>query len=413
MRITFVSQGSALGGAERSLLDLMSAIRSAVPGAAIALLAGAEGDLAACARRDGVSVSLLPLPAGLGTVGDSGLGRGGIRGLPFLARTSLAGALSLRGHAAAMREHLRRLSPDLVHTNDAKSHLLASLAAPPDVPVIWHIRDFIRSRPFLRRLMRWWPRRPAFCAAISRAVARDVRVSLPWARVVPLLNAVDLDHFAPAPADGSWLDREAGLPPAEPGVARVGLVAAYAWWKGHEIFLRAVRSVIEADPAIPARFYVVGGPIYRTRGSQVTVEGLREVARSLGLEERIGLVGFQRDPARVYRSLDVVVHASTRPEPFGRTIAEGMACGRAVIASPDGGSAELFTDGHDAVAANARSPESLAAAIARLVEDPGARERLGRQARLTALDRFSIRRLGREAAALYEEALSDAKKRSG
>ena len=37
-----------------------------------------------------------------------------------------------------------------------------------------------------------------------------------------------------------------------------------------------------------------------------------------------------------YRALDVVVHASTRPEPFGLVIAEAMACGRALVAAPDG-----------------------------------------------------------------------------
>jgi glycosyltransferase involved in cell wall biosynthesis len=43
----------------------------------------------------------------------------------------------------------------------------------------------------------------------------------------------------------------------------------------------------------------------------------------------------------VYRSLDIVVHASTKPEPFGRTIAEAMACGRAVLLSRESGVAEL------------------------------------------------------------------------
>ena len=49
------------------------------------------------------------------------------------------------------------------------------------------------------------------------------------------------------------------------------------------------------------------------------------------------------------RALDIVVHASTEPEPFGLTIAEGMASGRAVIVSAAGGAAEIVQDGVDAL----------------------------------------------------------------
>ncbi len=49
------------------------------------------------------------------------------------------------------------------------------------------------------------------------------------------------------------------------------------------------------------------------------------------------------------RALDIVVHASTRPEPFGLVIAEAMACGRAVITSAAGGAAEIVESEVDAL----------------------------------------------------------------
>jgi len=64
------------------------------------------------------------------------------------------------------------------------------------------------------------------------------------------------------------------------------------------------------------------------------------------IENRVGFVPFQDNPADVYRALDIVVHASTKPEPFGRTIVEAMACGKPVIAAQTGGAAELFTHDH-------------------------------------------------------------------
>jgi glycosyltransferase involved in cell wall biosynthesis len=58
-------------------------------------------------------------------------------------------------------------------------------------------------------------------------------------------------------------------------------------------------------------------------------------------QNRIGFIGFTLDSAAVLRSLDVVVHASTKREPFGRSVVEAMACGCAVIASNAGGVEEI------------------------------------------------------------------------
>ena len=74
--------------------------------------------------------------------------------------------------------------------------------------------------------------------------------------------------------------------------------------------------------------------------------------------DSVGFVPFVEDPVPVYRALDVVLHASTQPEPFGLTVVEAMACGRAVVVSAAGGAAELFTDGVDALGVAARERRS-------------------------------------------------------
>jgi glycosyltransferase involved in cell wall biosynthesis len=226
-------------------------------------------------------------------------------------------------------------------------------------------------------------------------VAADARTVLGRVPVVPVYYAVDTDHLAPADRDGAELDRLAGLPPADPGTVRVGLVATYADWKGHGVFLDALARV----PGV--RGYVVGGPIYATAGSQVTRAELERRAAANGLTGRVGFVPFQPDPADVYRMLDVVVHASTRPEPFGLTIAEAMSCGRAVVVSAAGGAAELFTEGEDGLGHPPGDVAALAAAVGRLAADPELRRRLGANARRTAVERFGPDRYGREVAAVY------------
>ena len=82
------------------------------------------------------------------------------------------------------------------------------------------------------------------------------------------------------------LDALAGLPPAGDGVTRVGLVATFARWKGHATFLDALAQLPES---LPVRGYVVGGPVYETAGSQVSLDELRALARRSGLDGRVGL----------------------------------------------------------------------------------------------------------------------------
>jgi glycosyltransferase involved in cell wall biosynthesis len=181
------------------------------------------------------------------------------------------------------------------------------------------------------------------------------------------------------------------MTPAPPGTVRLGLVATYARWKGHDVFLEAAARV-NAD--INARFYIIGGPLYRSSGSQVDPGALRARADALRLSDRLGFISHQPDPEAVYRALDVVVHASTKPEPFGRVIVEAMACGCAVIVAHGGGAAELFEDGISAIGCPPGDPEALAAAMTRLIASPDLRHDLGAGGRAEAVARFDRRERG-------------------
>jgi glycosyltransferase involved in cell wall biosynthesis len=144
--------------------------------------------------------------------------------------------------------------------------------------------------------------------------------------------------------------------------------------------------------------------LYQTAASQYSLDDLRREAARRGLTDHVGFTGFMAEPATAMRALDIVVHASTAPEPFGLVIAEAMACGRAVIASDAGGARELFTAGVDAMVHTPGDKASLAARIYELACDPEARRRLGRAARLTAEQRFDRRRLAADLLPVYERA---------
>jgi glycosyltransferase involved in cell wall biosynthesis len=399
MRIAYVNPAAGLGGAELILLDILATVPEALPGVEQDLFLLAEGPLAERAAALGVRVHTVPMPPSLASVGDSALkGKGKFRAAAALAARGLpAGAATLR-YARRLGALLSSVAPSVVHSNGIKTHLLLGLAAPKNLPIAWHIHDFWGSRPLAAKALRWAARSARLGFAITRAVADDAKAALPMLPVEVVYNGIDLEHFQPAPGDGAKLDALAGLAPAAPGTVRVGLVATYARWKGQDVFINAAAQLAAESPTSATRFYIIGGPIYQTRGSQFDPAELKARASAAGLDLAMGFVPFQKDPAFVYRSLDIVVHASTQPEPFGRTIAEGMACGRPVVVSKAGGAAELFTEGIDGVAFAPGEAAALAYAINALVSDATLRDRMGAAARETAVTRFDRTRLGREVA---------------
>jgi glycosyltransferase involved in cell wall biosynthesis len=387
-----------VGGAERVLLDLLASLRAAEPGWETHAIVPAEGPLAALASAAGVGVTVLPFPAALERLGDAGASQPGGAGWAALPGGLVRAAPAALRYARSLGRLLRGIAPTVVHSHGLKMHLLGALARPRGAALLWHLHDYASRRRVMGALLR---RAASGCdgaVAVSASVAADAREalgpSLPL-QVVP--NAVDLARFRPdGPATD--LDALAGLPPAAPGTVRVGLVATLGVWKGHEVFLRALSLL---PPSLPVRGYVVGGAIYRTGGSQASLEALRERADALGLAGRVGFPGFVSDTPAAMRALDVVVHASTQPEPFGLVIAEGMACGRAVAASRTGGAAEVFADGTEALGYPAGDAAALASVLQRLVGDAGLRARLGAAGRAAAEARFDRARLGPRMASLY------------
>uniref|UniRef100_B8HLK4 Glycosyl transferase group 1 n=1 Tax=Cyanothece sp. (strain PCC 7425 / ATCC 29141) TaxID=395961 RepID=B8HLK4_CYAP4 len=392
MRILFTNPIGGIGGGEKVLLSLLIALRQSLPQAELYLLVCTDGALVQQATALGVKVQVLPLPERLSQTGDSRLkGNRKLGALINLGWTLAIALPELFSYLITWRKTIQHLKPDLIHSNGIKTHLLLGLNQPANVPVIWHIHDFYGSRPLVAKGLNWFSRRATAAIAISKAIAEDTQATLPGLPVTVIYNRIDTAYFSPAPL--------ATAP--ENQVLRVGLVATFARWKGHEIFLAAAALVVEQRPDLAVQFEIVGGAIYQTAGSQYSQAELEAKATQLGIRERVVFRGFQTDIAKVYRELDIVVHASTQPEPFGLAIVEAMACGKPVIVSQAGGAAELFTDRYDALGVPPGDSKALAAAILELVQHPDLRDRLGTNARKTVLERFDQHRLGEDLLPFY------------
>jgi glycosyltransferase involved in cell wall biosynthesis len=404
MKVLYLNPSGQLGGAERMLLDVLASLRTVEPEWSLHLIASDEGPLFPHAEALGVNTSVVRFPTALARIGDAGAGGNAGKQTSRLALffKLLRAVPGLVTYVRKLRRIIQELNPDLLHTNGFKMHLLGVWATPSSVPVIWHIHDYVSLRPLMARLLRRYSQRCAVAIANSRSVAEDVKkVCGAGLKVLTVYNGIDVDQFSPT---GPKLDLDAlsGFAPAPAETVRVGILATLARWKGHQTFLHAMSLL---PSTLPIRAYVMSGALYRTNGSQYSLEELKTLADKLGLANRVGFTGFLAEPARAMRALDIVVHASTQPEPFGLVIAEGMACGRAVIVSETGGAAELFEPEINALGHPPGDAKRLAERITLLATDQNLRARLGAAGRITAEQRFDRTRLAAELTPIYRAAL--------
>jgi glycosyltransferase involved in cell wall biosynthesis len=396
MRVVHLVSSGQLGGTETSLVEMIQSFLHAHPDWTFRVVAPEDGPLVRRLSASGVAADVLPFPKRFARVGESGslASRwGAIRLILDLLRV-FPGVWRYRGH---LRTRLKADAVDVVHTHGFKMHVLGALAAPSTATLVWHLHDYVARRRVSALLLRWLSRRCDLVVANSVSVARDVRRALgSEIRIETVYNAIDLGRFSP---DGPVLDLDdlGRAAPARAGTIRIGLLGTFGRWKGHRTFFRAIAALQD----LPVRAYVIGGPLYQTHDSQETLEALRSQVLQLGIDDRVVFTGLVTDVPAALRALDIVVHASIEPEPFGMVIAEAMACGRPVVVSSAGGAAELVREGVDGVGHKPGDDGQLAERLRYLAANATLRQRLGAEARRSAERRFDRRRLALELAPLY------------
>jgi glycosyltransferase involved in cell wall biosynthesis len=354
--VVYLNPTAELGGAERSLLDLAAGLdrRRWSP----RLICLGQGPFLTEAARLGLPVEPASVP--------QAFERTSLRGARSSALGLAAGVLRSAPALLAIRRAATRTVPAILHSNGNKTHLLTLSLRRARTRVVWHVRDFLPDRAPERWLLRTARLTADAVIANSAAVAAHLRRLGAAPRLVhPIPNGIDLVRFAP---DGPQAELRAEL--GWPKHARlVGMVGVLARWKGQEVFLRAAAALRQRYPDL--RFVVVGSEIYRTAGHGGFTQTLEQLARDLRLGDALAFTGYRHDIPEVLRALDVVVHASIEPEPFGRVIAEAMACARPVVWARGGGADEIVGDSPlAALGVPGGDPVALAAGIERALSDP-------------------------------------------
>ena len=132
----------------------------------------------------------------------------------------------------------------------------------------------------------------------------------------------------------------------------------------------------------------------------------QDLARDLGVADQMVFTGFVADVPSALQLLDVVVHASVEPEPFGRVIAEAMAMRRPVIASDEGGPREIIEHERTGLLFPRGDDRALAEDIVSLLRDPARAERLAEAGFGEIKRRFSAIQHARLIESVYTDVLN-------
>jgi len=180
----------------------------------------------------------------------------------------------------------------------------------------------------------------------------------------------------------------------------IALLARLTEWKGQDVLIRAL-----AEPALRERrvVAVLAGAVWP--GQEAREAKIVELARSLGVEDRVVRIGFREDVENVYGAADLIAVPSTLPDPLPGAAIEAAAAGCAVIAAAHGGLPEIINNHETGLLVAPGDASALAQAAAELIDDPALRERLGAAASVDIAKRFSAEALLSGVQTLYERLL--------
>jgi glycosyltransferase involved in cell wall biosynthesis len=270
---------------------------------------------------------------------------------------------------------------------------------------IYGIRLIISSRRALGTHQRRFPllipfdyaanRLSHYITANSKAVQTDLveREHVDKTKTVLIYNGIDADRFNRVKmVRHQWRTRMGIKNSCKVIISLANLIP----YKGHSDLLYAIKEMNEYHDAL---FWFVG----EDRGIR---SGLNNLARELGVDQRIEFLGTRLDIPELLAASDISVLAS-HEEGFSNVILESMAAGLPVVATDVGGNGEAVVDGVTGWLVPPKNPKALAEKIIDLLENPDRAETMGEQGRKRVKAHFSVEALVNNHLALYRSGADD------
>jgi glycosyltransferase involved in cell wall biosynthesis len=327
--------------------------------------------LEACvAQGDAVTVLTSPYP---GATREHDILAGiDIQRLPFRQALEAGDAAAVALAVARVASVKRAFRPDIVHiamTDPIGFFHLRTLSAWPSATVVSiHVsieRLAGRTETLLSRLIDT----AAVIVVVSQAIADETVERFP--NTAERLVVIRPASFAVSRDDA----------PRTPGPPRLLFAGRMVAEKGAAVLIAALPAILIRHPAL--ELVLAGDGAERT--------ALERTAQELGVARSCRFVGMvpHEEMGGLMSDTDLVVVPSLWKEAFGLVAAEAAALGRAVVASRVGGLPEVVRDGVTGLLTDPGDPRNLAAAILRLLDDPGRLSAMGRAARALAARQFS------------------------
>ncbi len=289
--------------------------------------------------------------------------------------------------------HLARLFRDLgleiIHANGARCMLYAGPAARrAGIPCVWHVRVLERDRILDRIRARY----ASVLIANSNAAAKTLIPFLPKSTGCEVVyNGLRLDQIAAAPV--ADLKAELNIPPG-PVILGVG---RFSRGKAFDDLIRACR--ILKNEHLSFSCLLVGRALPEEADCEADLKAL---AVNLGLDNVL-FPGWRDDVPSIMKASSVFVLPS-RVEAFGRCIPEAWTCGLPIVATDEGGPAELITHAADGLLVKVGDVNAIAKAIASLLRDSSLAKQLVTAGRVKA-QTFSLLNHARQVNGIYENIL--------
>jgi glycosyltransferase involved in cell wall biosynthesis len=379
IRLAFLEEKALIGGAEVNVLNLLQYLDRTQFDPLV--ICPHEGPLTDRIRQGGSRVSIVPrFP--LFRTSAFILGK-----KMFNPLATLFNFCSLFPSAWKLAKFLKSQKVDVVHTNSMLAHFYGAIAARlAGVKCLWHVQDIVSPSQgfgFVEKVFKWTGQiLPSRIVAVSKSAGKVfMKESQPKLAIV--YNGADLERYNPR-ISGRRIRNEFRIFPEE---IVVGIVGRVVYWKGHREFLEAARLICAAIPNV--KFLVVGDA---TLGSQNYYDEIKRLSVQLGLGGKVVFTAFRHDVPDVVAAMDICVHASTLPEPFGLSIVEAMASEKPVVATHGGGVPEIIEHGKTGLLVPMGDHQALAKAIMKYIEHPDMRLKIGRAAREKVVQSFSIKK---------------------
>lgn len=297
---------------------------------------------------------------------------------------------------------IRENKIDIVHTHsgmgEGKAECIASWILRK--PFVLHVHRYTKIADFDRLFIRFINSYIYISTDIAKYFTAQ---GIPRLKGSVIFNGVDINDFLIS-YDTDFVRSEFKIKSED---ILVGIIGRIDWWKGHEYFLEAIAEAAKTVPTIKG--LVIGW--FSKSAPEINhlyFNKVRSMVKSLNLKERVIFAGFRSDVPRIVAAMDIVVHASSRPEPFGLVIIEGMAAGKPTIATSAGGALDIIENGANGLLIPPQNSKAMAEAILWIVHNQDKAEEIGIAARRRIAEKFTVTRQVNAVQKLYDSILTTA-----